>query len=738
MVAANRTELVIQGGVQVKDLFARHARVVLCLAFVLSLVASAQPAVVRADEPAPAENPEPARASEHVHTRDHHRDKVIGTTVPNEACENAGLRGMIDGACTHGADVLSAALAEEMPLTASTVQCVDDGVSGRRVQLVYARASDRPDTYATSVTTIQQIASAMDGIIDSSAADTGGSRRVRFVHDAGCNPTVLNVTVASTADDNFTATINAVKAQGLNAASRRYLIFMDATSILCGIGQYYNDDSAGLTNANNNYTLYARVDRTAPGGGNCWTPAVATHELMHTLGAVQKSAPHTTYNRPAGNPGGHCIDEYDIMCYPDYNGVSPAMQYLCNTPARDTTKLDCNYDDYFNTNPAAGSYLATRWNVANNQYLSTGGAPPPPPPSPTCPDESLEPDESASDPTSLTVPVSSARAFCAAGDQDWTSAAFTTGTQYTIQTTALGTTADTVLTLYDSSGSTVLATNDDRSTSDASSLITFTPATAGTYLIRAIQYDGVGAVTNIYTLAVTGVAVPTNTPPVVTAPTHAVTTGTLTTAGAIPVRITWSATDPDGISRYELQRSTNGGALQSVALSSQTQTSITLNLTVGSSYQFQVRATDTKGLASSFVAGAAFTLEGHQQTSAAIAYSGTWTSQNLSSAWGGSVGYASSSTARATFTTSAGTSQVSFITTRGRDRGRFDVYVDGVKVTSTPVDLYSSATSYRRVQVVVTFTNASVSHTVEIRVLGTRNSRASGTRVDVDGFVATR
>jgi hypothetical protein len=42
------------------------------------------------------------------------------------------------------------------------------------------------------------------------------------------------------------------------------------------------------------------------------------------------------------------------------------------------------------------------------------------------------------------------------------------------------------------------------------------------------------------------------------------------------------------------------------------------------------------------------------------------------------------------------------------------------------------------VQVVVTFTNASVSHTVEIRVLGTRNSRASGTRVDVDGFVATR
>jgi hypothetical protein len=102
------------------------------------------------------------------------------------------------------------------------------------------------------------------------------------------------------------------------------------------------------------------------------------------------------------------------------------------------------------------------------------------------------------------------------------------------------------------------------------------------------------------------------------------------------------------------------------------------------------------------------------------------------------VKYASSSSARATFTTTAGTTQVAFVTTRGRDRGKFDVYVDGTKLTTTAVDLYSSATYTRRVQVVITFTNPSVAHTVEIRVLGTRNPAAIGTRVDVDGFFVTR
>jgi hypothetical protein len=58
------------------------------------------------------------------------------------------------------------------------------------------------------------------------------------------------------------------------------------------------------------------------------------------------------------------------------------MQIVCpgGQPV-DNTKLDCNHDDYFNTNPAPGSYLATHWNPANNQFLTNAlplpAAPPP-------------------------------------------------------------------------------------------------------------------------------------------------------------------------------------------------------------------------------------------------------------------------------------------------------------------------------------------------------------------------
>jgi hypothetical protein len=90
---------------------------------------------------------------------------------------------------------------------------------------------------------------------------------------------------------------------------------------------------------------------------------------MHNLGGVQLSAPHTS-------GGYHCTDEYDRMCYSDTPNF-PVMQILCPDVAHDL-RLDCNHDDYFNTAPAAGSYLATHWNAANSDWLLT--SPPTPPP----------------------------------------------------------------------------------------------------------------------------------------------------------------------------------------------------------------------------------------------------------------------------------------------------------------------------------------------------------------------
>jgi hypothetical protein len=64
---------------------------------------------------------------------------------------------------------------------------------------------------------------------------------------------------------------------------------------------------------------------------------------MHTLAAVEASAPHSTRNS-------HCTDEYDAMCYQDSS--SGTMTYPC--PSAHEWLLDCNHDDYFSTAPAAG------------------------------------------------------------------------------------------------------------------------------------------------------------------------------------------------------------------------------------------------------------------------------------------------------------------------------------------------------------------------------------------------
>jgi hypothetical protein len=129
---------------------------------------------------------------------------------------------------------------------------------------------------------------------------------------------------------------------------------------ICGIGTIWNDDRAsGSVNWNNAGPSYARVD------AGCWSGQVAAHEVMHNLGGVQLSAPNTS-------AAFHCIDEWDVMCYQD--GARETRQD-CANQARDTTLFDCNHNDYYHTNPAAGSYLSSYWNPAGNRFLLGSPAP---------------------------------------------------------------------------------------------------------------------------------------------------------------------------------------------------------------------------------------------------------------------------------------------------------------------------------------------------------------------------
>jgi hypothetical protein len=265
--------------------------------------------------------------------------------------------------CTHGDDPVPPGLDEDHPAPllperravrlAAQLDCVGDGASGVRVQVLYVHTG--VSNYAAVLPSLRGWTAGIDAIVNNSAAKTGGVRHVRFAHDASCVPTIPEVRVSQT---SFSGMINDLKAQGYNRTDRQYLIWADVDAY-CGIGSISGTDAG---------PGYARADR------GCWDATVATHELFHTLGAVNNGAPNAS-------GGWHCIDQYDVMCYSD-DPYYPTMRSDC--PDRASGQLlDCGNQDYFSTNPPAGSWLATHWNSANSRFLSSVSSNPPPPVPPT-------------------------------------------------------------------------------------------------------------------------------------------------------------------------------------------------------------------------------------------------------------------------------------------------------------------------------------------------------------------
>ncbi|WP_406277701.1 RICIN domain-containing protein [Embleya sp. NBC_00896] len=258
--------------------------------------------------------------------------------------------------------------AAEAPAAAGTaVVCDGDGSTGNRVQVLYIHAPGN-DRFGQYLPSFKKWAADADVIYNASAQETGGTRHIRYVTESDCSAAILNVELPTSVLQQFGATTKELAKQGFNRKDRKYMIFADA-QVYCGIGTFAGDERPGKDNMSNFGPSYGRTD------SGCWGGSTAAHELGHNLGAVNNSAPNTS-------KAGHCVDEWDVMCYSD-SPYYPKMQIKCPNRAADE-RLDCNHDDYYNTNPSAGSYLTTHWNVANNQFLiAAGGTGPNPTHTPT-------------------------------------------------------------------------------------------------------------------------------------------------------------------------------------------------------------------------------------------------------------------------------------------------------------------------------------------------------------------
>ncbi|MGH2654448.1 MAG: hypothetical protein ACRDHV_08895 [Actinomycetota bacterium] len=297
---------------------------------------------------------------------------------PGGPCDAGGGESLLEirgeGAllgCTHGPDPAPPEVEMEAPSTSelremavttgSGVPCIGDGSSGFRVQAIYAYPADRTDRYEEVAPLIEGWASSnVDAIFAASAAATGGGRLVRFLTDAACRLEIARVQISAYGAKTFSGTISELRALGFGRSDRKYLVWMDAAGPYCGIAQQYADDTAGSTNRNDGSPsipgMVARID--APCWGGLGTP-IEAHELMHTLGGVQSSAPNASGT-------GHCTDEADAMCYDDGSGTGTVAS-IC--PGLHERLFDCQHDDYFHTAPPAGSYLATHWNAAASRFL---------------------------------------------------------------------------------------------------------------------------------------------------------------------------------------------------------------------------------------------------------------------------------------------------------------------------------------------------------------------------------
>jgi hypothetical protein len=215
--------------------------------------------------------------------------------------------------------------------------------------------------------------------------------------------------------------------------------------------------------------------------------------------------------------------------------------------------------------------------------------------------------------------------------------------------------------------------------------------------------------------------------PSTTAPVVSLRAGVSLSGSGIGAVVKWSGSDNPGgtgVGRYDLERSTDGGASWTSVKRSLV-TAINVTLAASGRVQFRVRGIDQVGNAGDWAYGPSLAPRLVQQGSSAVGYTRTWTRVSGTRFSGGSARYAKASGASATYRVTG--RSIAFVTTRASSRGKVSIYVDGVRVVR--VDTYGTTTRYRYQAWARTWPTSGT-HTIRIVVAGT----SGRPRVDLDAF----
>ncbi len=271
---------------------------------------------------------------------------------------------------THGGDELFASHSHDDPPSeyplARPPQCVGMNSVSPRIIVIYARAHDDRDRHAELESTVRDLVWGANGFVREAGLEAGKRADLRVECD-GPRVYIHNAELPTDRDlANFYTIRNDLQNLGFNSPLYKYWVFYDDRGACkcTGMANIYKDDALSPLNMNNGNPVAAPMFAVNFG---YYSIPVMLHELLHTMGGVQDSAPHTT-------EATHCTDGRDIMCRRDQGRLGQ----LYTHKACHQVVLDCNKDDYFNLQPEPGSYLANNWNIGStyNLYIQVGAMPP--------------------------------------------------------------------------------------------------------------------------------------------------------------------------------------------------------------------------------------------------------------------------------------------------------------------------------------------------------------------------